>query len=134
MLILVIILLAVALGSNNLSKTSKESLTYTELLTKIEAQEVERLRIYSSDDEVAEARVSLTTDPIGTPEKIVNVYESAFMAYLNGLPEDIRSAMDVETIAPPQPNILMSMLPTLMIIGLLLFVLMFFMQQMQGGG
>lgn len=135
MLILVIILLAVALGSNNLSKTSKESLTYTELLTKIEAQEVEKLRIQSSTDGgTAEARVTLKGDPIGTPDKVVTLYESAFMTYLNNLSPEIRGAVDVDTIAPPQPNILMSMLPTLMIIGLLLFVLMFFMQQMQGGG
>ena len=115
MLILVIILLAVALGSNNLSKTSKESLTYTQLLTKIEAKEVE---IVATD----------------ISEKALVLYESAFMTYLNELPQDIRAEVDVDTIAPPQPNILMSMLPTLMIIGLLLFVLMFFMQQMQGGG
>ena len=56
------------------------------------------------------------------------------MAHFNGLPKDIRAAVDVEIIPPQQPNMLMSMLPTLMIIGLLLFVLMFFMQQMQGGG
>lgn len=135
MLILVIILLAVVLGQTNLTKTSRESLTLTQLQTKIEAKEVATIRIYSSaDGETADARVALKGDPAGEQEKLVVLYESAFMAYLNALPKDIRDAVDVATIHPPQPNIFMSMLPTLLIIGLLLFVLMFFMQQMQGGG
>lgn len=134
MLILVIILLAVTLGSDNLSKTSKESLTYTQLLTKVEAREVEKIRIHAADGGTANARVTLRGEPTGTPEKVVILSQEAFLAHLNELPQETSSAVDVELILPPQPNILMTMLPTLVIIGLLLFVLMFFMQQMQGGG
>lgn len=135
MSILLIILLAVVLGSDRLSKTSQESLPYTELLTKIEAKEVKTLTIQSpTSGDVAEAKVILQGDPAGAPDKLVTMYASVFMTYLNGLPEDIRSAVDVKTIEPMQPSIFMTMLPTLMIVGLLIFVLMFFMQQMQGGG
>ena len=133
--ILLIILLAVTLGSNNLSKTSQESLTYTELLTKIEAQEVKTLSIQSpTSGGVADAKVILKSDPVGGPDRVVIIPEDAFMIYLNGLTEEIRGSMDVKIIEPPQPSVLMTMLPTLMIVGLLIFVLMFFMQQMQGGG
>ena len=91
MLILVIILLAVVLGQTNLTKTSRESLTLTQLQTKIEAKEVATIRIYSSaDGETADARVALKGDPAGEQEKLVVLYESAFMAYLNTLPKDIR--------------------------------------------
>ena len=135
MSILLIILLAVVLGQGDLSKTSQESLSYTQLFAQIEAKEVRSLTIQSPvSGEVAEAKVVLNSDQPGTPEKVVAIPEGAFMIYLNGLPADVIGAMDVNIIEAPQPSILMTMLPTLLIVGLLIFVLMFFMQQMQGGG
>ena len=135
MSILLIILLAVVLGSSNLSKTSQESLTYTELLTKIDSKEVETLSIQSpTSGEIAEAEVVLKGGQPGDPTKLVKMHEGTFMAHFNALPADVRGAVNLKTLEPPQPSILMSLLPTLMIVGLLIFVLMFFMQQMQGGG
>ncbi len=135
MSILFIILIAVVLGSGSLSKTSQESLAYTDLLTKIESKEVKSITIQSpSSGEVADARVSLTTDSAGAQERLVSVPEKAFTTYLTELPKDIIDSMEVNLLEPPQPSMLMTMLPTLMIVGLLIFVLMFFMQQMQGGG
>ena len=135
MSILIIILLAVVLGSSSLTKTSQESLTYTDLLTKIELKEVKSITIQSpASGEIADARVSLITDSAGAQERVVAVPEKAFSTYLTGLPKDIIDSMEVNLLEPPQPSILMTMLPTLMIVGLLIFVLMFFMQQMQGGG
>ncbi|HHX63065.1 MAG TPA: ATP-dependent zinc metalloprotease FtsH [Epulopiscium sp.] len=135
MSILLIILLAVVLGQGSLSKTSKESLAHTQLLKKIEAKEVKSVVIQSpASGDVADAKVVLSSDVVGAPEKVAIIYASEFMAYLNGLPKDIRDAVEVSVIQPPQPSLLMTMLPTLMIVGLLIFVLMFFMQQMQGGG
>lgn len=133
--ILLIILLAVALGTDSLTKTSKESLTYTELLSKIEEKEVESLSMQSvTSGEIADARVVLKSDPAEASEWEVSVPQTAFTSYLSSLPSDVRDAIDVKLIEPPQPSILMTMLPTLLIVGLLIFVLMFFMQQMQGGG
>lgn len=81
MLILVIILLAVALGSSNLSKTSKESLTYTQLLTKIESQEVEKLRIQSTQGGgTSDAIVKLKGAQVGAPEIGVVLNENEFLA------------------------------------------------------
>lgn len=135
MSILLIILLAVVLGTKDLSKTSQESLSYTQLFEKIESKEVKTLTIQSPvSGEVADAKVVLQGDPAGAQERIVSIPEGAFMIYLNGLPADVIGAMDVNIIEAPQPSIFMTMLPTLMIVGLLIFVLMFFMQQMQGGG
>ncbi len=135
MSILLIILLAVVLGSKDLSKTSQESLSFSQLRTKIESKEVKSLTIQSPvSGKVASAKVVLKDDPAGGPEWVVSIPEEAFAIYLNGLSADVVGAMDVIINEAPQPSIFMTMLPTLLIVGLLIFVLMFFMQQMQGGG
>ena len=79
MSILLIILLAVVLGSKDLSKTSQESLSYTQLYEKIESKEVKTLTIQSPvSGEVAEVKVVLQGDPAGAQERIAAVHEDAF--------------------------------------------------------
>ena len=129
LIIVALLFVAVLYGTSGKTTQNINGVTYGKLIQDIKDKKIERVTVEVSDGNAGLAKF---VDPEGQTITIPIVQEE-FMSFYQSLPDDIRSAVIVETVKP-QPSLLGPILQIAVIVGMFIFIMIFFFQQMQGGG
>lgn len=107
--------------------------TYGDLITDIERGEVSLIEITRDTDvsNAGRARVELSGDREATLEIPVM---DVFMSAIHEIAATSYHPFEIVTLPTPRPNWFVSFLPTILIMGFTIFLLLFLFQHMQGGG
>lgn len=129
LIIVGVLFIAVFLGTSRDAAQSINGMVYGQLVQDIKDKKVERVSIELSDGNSGYAKVVNGEGQTIT----IPIDQQAFMEFYHNLPDDVRSAVIVETKLP-QPSLFLPIMQIILIVGMFIFIMIFFIQQMQGGG
>ena len=129
-LILVVVLaLFVFYGTGKDFNQSVPKMGLFDVMTKIENQEIKSIeQIVSSADDGK----FIVTDKDGN-RTTISAPQEAFSEYLLGLSPELRNSITFSS-SEPQTSLFFPILQIILIIGMFIFIMVFFVQQIQGGG
>jgi cell division protease FtsH len=130
-IIIGVLFAAVLFGTRQSFVETPTALTYGQLLTNIENKNVKSLQV-----ELGDTTSYVTVQTYDNPVKsTIAVDTTSFMQHINGLPKDVREAIeDSIPTEKPQASLFFPILQIVLIVGMFIFIMVFFMQQMQGNG
>lgn len=130
LVIVAVLFIAVIFGANKSFTAQPKPMDYVELKSNIENKNIDKLQI-----EIAESESYVTVTKKGdTVSSTVVVPTVAFSQYMENLPKDIQDAMGSFKYTAPQPSLFFPILQIVLVVGMFIFIMVFFMQSMQGGG
>ena len=127
--IFIVIIAALSITNRNFAPTQTVAYTYSDLINKIEDNEVRQLEIQVSTEVVNYGVVQATF----TDNTVASINVPSLSAFMDTISQ-IDSDMRVVTEGIPRTGILTAILPSILLMFLAVFLFTFVFQKMQGGG
>ncbi|MGL5674863.1 MAG: ATP-dependent zinc metalloprotease FtsH [Cellulosilyticaceae bacterium] len=130
LIIIGVLFVAVIFGANGSLSEKLPTYKYGNLKADIINNKIEEMSVELSSGGVA----YVTVLPKGTTQRsTVQVDQISFMSFFDSLPLETQEALNPRTYEE-QPNMFFPILQIVLIVGMFIFIMVFFMNQMQGGG
>ncbi|MGL4800149.1 MAG: ATP-dependent zinc metalloprotease FtsH, partial [Cellulosilyticaceae bacterium] len=130
LIIVGVLFVAVLFGANGSLSEKLPTYKYGNLKADIINNKIEEMSVELSSGGVA----YVTVLPKGTTQRsTVQVDQISFMSFFDSLPIETQEALNPRTYEE-QPSMFFPILQIVLIVGMFIFIMVFFMNQMQGGG
>ena len=130
LIIVGVLFVAVLFGANGSLSEKMPQYGYGDLKADIANQQIKEMSVELSSSGIA----YVTVLPVDSEQRFtVQVDQVAFMSFFDSLPIETQEALNPTTYEE-QPSLFFPILQIVLIVGMFIFIMVFFMNQMQGGG